>query len=354
LRTIRGRSTPEPLEVSEGLRLLLSGVLGAALAFAAVPVAIAVARRTGFLDAPSGYKAHLRPTPYLGGAAVLAAAAPVVVLLGDGATAALWPLLVGAVGLAVVGTVDDRLNLSPWLRVGLEVLAAWLLWANDLGWTFLGSDIANLLLTTFWVVGIVNAFNLMDNLDGAAAGVGATCAAGVVVLASLGNAVSLAVLATALLGALLGFLRFNLARPARIFLGDGGSMPLGFLLAGALMAAPMGELTGWATVAAAVLMVGLPVFDTTLVVVSRRRRGAAVFSGATDHTTHRLLAVAGTPRAVAKVLVGAQAALCAAAIGATQLGEAALIVTACAVLVLGATTLAVAEGPGWTPVSDDS
>jgi UDP-GlcNAc:undecaprenyl-phosphate GlcNAc-1-phosphate transferase len=339
--------------VAEGLRLLLAGVLAAALTAITVPAAIAVARRTGLLDVPTGYKAHLRPTPYLGGAAVLAAAAPAVLVLGDGAVGELWPLLLGAVGLAVVGAVDDRLNLSPWLRVGLEVLAAWLLWDTGLGWSLFDSDVANLLLTASWVVAIVNAFNLMDNLDGAAASVAATSAACVAVLASIGGAMPLALLAIALAGSLLGFLRFNLSRPARIFLGDGGSMPLGFLLAGALMTVPMGELSGWAAVAAATLAVGLPVFDTTLVVVSRRRRGAQVFSGATDHTTHRLLALVGTPHAVAGVLVGAQGMLCAAAIEATQLGEGALIATVF-VLVLGAATLAVAEGPRWTPVSDDS
>lgn len=340
--------------MSEVPRLLLALALSAALASATVPLAIAAARRTGFLDSPRGYKAHLRPTPYLGGAAVLAAALPAVLLLGNGAVDGLWPLLLGALGLAVVGAVDDRVNLSPLLRVVLEVAAAWLLWENDLGWSFLASDAANLLLTAFWVIAIVNAFNLMDNLDGAASSVASVSAACVAILAAIAGATPLAVLAIALCGALLGFLRFNLARPARIFLGDGGSMPIGFLVAGMLMTVPMGELSGWAAFAAAVLAAGLPVFDTTLVVISRRRRGAPVLSGATDHTTHRLLGILGTPQAVAAVLVAAQAVLCAAAIEATRLGDAALVAVAAAAIALGAMTIAVAEGPRWTPVSDDS
>jgi len=105
---------------------------------------------------------------------------------------------------------------------------------------------------------------------------------------------------------------------------------------------------------AATLAVGLPVFDTILVVLSRRRRGAAVFSGARDHTTHRLNAVLRSPRAVAAALVVTQSALCALAIEATRTGRGAAIVVACFALVLGAATIAIVEGSRWTPVSDDS
>ena len=103
------------------------------------------------------------------------------------------------------------------------------------------SDAANLLLTALWVIGVVNAFNLMDNLDGAAASVAAVSAACVGALAVIGDDVPLAVIAFALCGALAGFLRFNLARPSRIFLGDGGSMPIGFLLAGCADGRPDGR-----------------------------------------------------------------------------------------------------------------
>ncbi len=265
-----------------------------------------------------------------------------------------WPLLVGTLGLSLVGTVDDRLNLSPFLRVGTEILAAWLLWNEGLGWSFFTSDPANFLLTAFWVTGIVNAFNLMDNLDGAASSVAAVSAACVAALALIGSDPALAVIATALCGALVGFLRFNLARPARIFLGDGGSMAIGFLLAGGLMAAPMGELSGWASLLAAAVAVGLPVFDTAMVVLSRRRRGAPVFSGATDHTTHRLRAFLKTPRAVAGVLAAMQAALCGLAIEATRLGTNAALALGCFALLLGMVLVLAVDGPKWTPVSDDS
>lgn len=121
------------------------------------------------------------------------------------------------------------------------------------------------------------------------------------------------------------------------------------------MVVPMEDLTGWSALAAASLAVGLPVFDTALVVVSRRRRGAQVFSGATDHTTHRLLGVLRAPRAVALALAAGQAGLCGLAIEATRLGPEAALVIGSIVLLLGAATIIAVEWPTrWTPVSDDA
>lgn len=340
--------------MGEGFRPLVALALAALLTGLTVPIAISLATRLGFLDVPSGFKAHLRPTPYLGGAAVLAAALPTTALLDPGIASRYWPLLGGALAMAALGACDDRLNLSPWLRLALEAVAGWVLWSEGLGWSFLHQDLANLLLTVFWVTGLVNAFNLMDNLDGAAASVAASSAAGVAALAAIGGEVPLAALSAALCGALLGFLRFNLAEPARIFLGDGGSMPVGFLVAGALMSAPMGDLSGSAAFAAAALVVALPAFDTTLVVVSRRRRGIRILTGGTDHTTHRLLAALRSPRAVAATLAGAQVSLCGLAVETTRLGESAVLAIATFALLLAAAIIVVAEGPGWAPASGDS
>lgn len=340
-------------EFADGVEVALSFLLAVALTAATVPAAIRVAGRTGFFDAPVGYKSHRRPTPYLGGAAVLAAAAVPILLFGED-LGRYWPLLLAALGMSAVGTVDDRLNLSPFLRVGTEIAAAWLLWSEGLGWSFLDSDLANFLLTAFWVTGVVNAYNLMDNLDGAASSVAAVSAAGVVALAAIGGDPALALIAAALCGSLVGFLRFNLAGPARIFLGDGGSMMIGMVLAGALMSVPMGDLPAWSALLAAALVVGLPAFDTTMVVLSRRRRGVPVFSGATDHTTHRLLPLLKTPRAVAAVLAAMQAALCLLAIEATRLGGEAAIALVCIAALVGLLMVATVDGPRWSPVSDDS
>lgn len=337
--------------MTEGVRLLIAFALAAGLTAITTPVAIWTARRAGFFDEPAGYKAHARPTPYLGGLAVLAAWLPAILVSGAG-LGHYWPLVLGTLSLAAVGTVDDRVNLSPWLRVAAELLAAWFLWREGLGWS-VGSGAANLALTAFWVVGIVNAFNLMDNLDGAATTVAGVAALGLAALAAIGEDLSLAVIALGLGGALAGFLPHNLARPARIFLGDGGSMAVGFLLAGGLMAAPMGKLSGWPAVAAAALVVGLPIFDTTLVVLSRRRRGVPVLSGATDHTTHRLRVSLKSPAAVCAVLALGQLTLCGLAIEATRLGRNAAIVLVCLIVVLGGALVIVADGSWWAPISGD-
>jgi UDP-GlcNAc:undecaprenyl-phosphate GlcNAc-1-phosphate transferase len=340
--------------MSEGWRVGLALALPALLTSLTVPAAIWVARRTDFLDRPQGYKAHLRATPYLGGAAVLVAALPTAALLDTGLVERFWPLLTAAAFLAVIGAIDDRVNLTPWLRLALEAGTGWFLWAEGLGWSFLTPDFLNLLLTAFWVTALVNAFNLMDNLDGAAAAVAAAGFAAITVLAVIGGDTALAVSSAAVLGALAGFLRFNLASPSRIFLGDGGSMPIGFLVAGSLISVPMGHLASWETVVVATLIAGLPIFDTTLVMISRRRRGVPLLTGGRDHTTHRLLGFLKTPRAVAAVMAAAQACLAGLAIEATRLGQVGLAVLACAALALAAAAVAIAEGPAWMPASHDS
>jgi UDP-GlcNAc:undecaprenyl-phosphate GlcNAc-1-phosphate transferase len=126
----------------------------------------------------------------------------------------------------------------------------------------------------------------------------------------IGGDVALAVIVLAVAGACAGFLPYNLSSPSRIFLGDGGSMPVGFIVAGAVMAAPGHSELGFAALLALAPIVALPILDTTLVVISRRRGGRPILSGGRDHLTHRLRAVLGSPRLVALTLATAQAGLC--------------------------------------------
>jgi len=290
------------------LQVILAFALAAGLVQITVPLAIGLAVRTGFLDHPVGYKKHGRSTPYLGGLGVMAAVLPVSVVLGGGSDVLV--IVACAAGLCAVGVIDDRSHLGPVVRVLAEFTAAFALWRADLGWLLWEGNLLDLALTTLWVVGLVNAFNLMDNLDGAAGTVGCISAAGVGLLAATQGEIPIASMSFALAGGCAGFLRFNLARPAKVFLGDGGSMPLGFLVAAGLTAIPSTPGFGTAAVFAVVPLVGLVVLDTSLVVFSRIRRGASVLTGGRDHLTHRLLDLVGTPQHVALVLAGAQAALC--------------------------------------------
>ena len=299
----------------------------------AAPVAWRLAVRIAFFDHPVGYKEHMHPTPYLGGAAVMAGILAGTLIFG--AAGDYKRMLVAALVICAIGTLDDRIGLGVTLRLLTQVATGVALWAVDLGWTMLPSTSANLALTIVWIVGITNAFNLMDNQDGAAGTVGAVCSAGAGALALIQGAVPLAVIAFAVSGACLGFLPYNLAKPPRIFLGDGGSMPIGLLVACMIMAIPDGQLD-WTLLFAAAPLAGLPILDTTLVVVSRLRRRAPVLSGGRDHLTHRLLGMLGSERKVTLILAVMQAALCGLSIALFQLDQATVVAVTATYLAAGA------------------
>ena len=321
-------------------------VVAALVTWLATPIAIALAHATGFIDRPVGYKGHGRPTPYLGGSAVMAGILVAALVFG-GATGPAALLLAGALGLWVVGTADDRVNLSPFLRLAIEIGFGALLFATGHGWAVFGNMELDLALTCFWVAGIVNAVNLMDNMDGAAATVGGISVAGAGLLAALTGNPALAVLCFAAAGACAGFLPRNLARPSRIFMGDGGSMPLGLLLAGASMAAASGAVQGAASLAAAGAIVGLVILDTTLVTVSRRRGGRPLLTGGRDHLTHRLRTRLGTPQAVAALLAMSQVVLCAAAVTLAVADPVALLPFGALLVLVAARLIWLLESPPW-------
>lgn len=338
-----------PYEMS----VLGAGTLALLTSFGATPFAIALARRTEFYDRPGGYKAHARPTPYLGGLVVVFGWLVGTVVF----TGALWrlaPIVIGVLLLCALGTLDDRVNVSRWLRILFEIGAAVALWASGLGWSLFASDIANLVLTTLWVLAVTNAFNLMDNLDGAASSVALVSAAGASVLALVGGDAAVAVVAVALVGACAGFLPYNLASPARIFLGDGGSLPIGFVVAAVIMAAEPASEPGALALITAIVLVGLPALDTTMVFVSRWRRGLPLLAGGRDHLTHRSLRRLGSPRAVALALGALQCALCVIAIAAHLLAPAAIAVIGALYLAGIAIATYVLDGPAWAPTPADA
>jgi UDP-GlcNAc:undecaprenyl-phosphate GlcNAc-1-phosphate transferase len=192
-------------------------------------------------------------------------------------------------------------------------------------------------MTIGWVVLAVNSLNLLDNLDGAAASVAAASALGIAVIAiATGGAAWAAVVSAGVLGACLGFLPFNLSRPARVFLGDGGSTVIGFLIAVSAMGALNGEPSDSVYLAAG-LLIAVPLLDTALVLISRHRRGIAMLSGGCDHLTHRVNSWVHDPRKVALELAALQATLCAIALFAILLGPVAIaIATGCYVIAAAA------------------
>ena len=327
--------------MEDGLRSLLALVGAGALALITVPLARRAALATDFLDHPRDYKNHADAIPYLGGAGVLAAFAVSAAIFGD-ALSRIPSVLALAALLMLMGTADDRRPLGPGIRFMVQVGAALALWLDGIRWEPFGIVALDLPITLIWVAGLTNAFNLLDNIDGAAATVGAVSAAGIGAVALGAGEGELAAVAWALSGACAAFLVFNLSESRKIFLGDGGSMPIGFLIAALAMLLPAAQPE--AAVLAAVPLAAGAIFDTTLVVISRYRRGVGILTGGRDHSTHRLLALLGTPRRVCMLLAVATALLCGLAYAMYQMSEPALLLATGIYVAIGLILLAVFEG----------
>jgi UDP-GlcNAc:undecaprenyl-phosphate GlcNAc-1-phosphate transferase len=335
-----------------GLHLAFAGALAAALAFAATPVAIRVANSLQFWDRPAAaaYKAHARPTPYLGGSAVMLAFV-VVLLTSSGDQSRTFPLLGGVAVMWGLGTLDDRRHVSPYLRVGVELLLAVGLWALGLGWHLGIAGPVDLVLTCVWVVAVVNAFNLFDNMDGAAGTMGLVVSGSAAILGALHGDTWLAAVSAALCGSCLGFLPYNLASPtARIFLGDGGSMPIGFSVAAVVMIGASHAVPAWQALLVGLLLVGLPALDTTLVVISRRRRGISILTGGRDHLTHRMRRRLRTAGAVAVTLGSVQIVLAAFALVAAEGGSSLIIAGGVLYVMVAGAAIALLETQQARPV----
>ncbi|HEY5343866.1 MAG TPA: MraY family glycosyltransferase, partial [Solirubrobacteraceae bacterium] len=323
-------------------RLPIGLALAAMVVYATTPFAIGLADRLQFYDKPAGYKGHARPTPYLGGAAVMGGF--IIALL---ATAGDWrktiPLVGGVALLWAVGTIDDRRTVRPEWRVLVELALAWMVWASGLGWHLHMGGGVDLALTCLWVLGIVNAFNLFDNMDGAASTMALVVSAGAALIGIIRGDAWLAVGAASLGGACLGFLPRNLFPPARIFLGDGGSMPMGFAVAVLVMVAATTSVSAWQSLLVALLLVGIPALDTSLVIVSRRRRGVSILKGGRDHLTHRARRFLPSARAVALTLGAVQAVVSVLAILASQGGSSFIVIGAILYLLAAAIAIVVLE-----------
>ena len=322
--------------------------VAAAVTICATPLARRLAIKTSFYDHPVGYKEHARATPYLGGAAVMAGLVLGAEIPGE-ELAHLAPLLASALALLAVGTIDDRRALPVAPRLAAQAAVAAFLWATGWGWDVLGSGAADLALTVLWVLGVVNAFNLMDNIDGAASAVAAASAAGAGALALVQGEAAAAIAALAVAGACLGFLPFNLARPPRIFLGDGGSTPIGLVIAASIMSISNPHL-GWVTPIAFAPLVGLVIFDTALVLVSRRRRGAQLLRGDRSHLTHRLLRRTGSERTVVLSLAALQVGLCALVVVLNELNQFGALRAVAVTALVGLLVLAWLESPRPAPL----
>jgi UDP-GlcNAc:undecaprenyl-phosphate GlcNAc-1-phosphate transferase len=271
--------------------LVFAGAL--VLAVGATPAARWLAPRAGFIDRPEARRIHKRPVPRLGGAAIYLAVIVAALVLGRQYNFTQFgAILIGATGMSFLGLVDDRWGLRPLIKALAQVLAALLLYANGIYVGVFHYPILNLLTTILWVGFITNAINFLDNMDGLATGVSAIAAAFFALMCAFSEQYLVGALAIAVLAACLGFLFYNL-NPASIFMGDSGSQFLGFTLAAIGVKLRFPDNSDFVTWMVPVLVMGLPIFDTTLVIVSRlRRRLNPATTPGKDHTSHRL-AMAG-------------------------------------------------------------
>lgn len=263
------------------------------------PLARRLALHTGVVDAPAARKLHSAPVPLLGGAAIYGAFVLALIIFGDRFyIRELIGILLGATLISLFGLADDRWGLSSYLKLGGQLVAGCMLIIGGAQVQLFAQPWLNWAITLLWVVGITNALNLLDNMDGLSGGITTVAAAFFLLLAALGNPPQLLVgaMAAALIGACIGFLRYNL-NPATIFMGDTGSLFLGFLLAALGIKLRFPSNVPWITWLVPVCVLAVPIFDTTLVTVSRLRRGLNPLTAAgKDHLSHRLVALGLTRR----------------------------------------------------------
>jgi UDP-GlcNAc:undecaprenyl-phosphate GlcNAc-1-phosphate transferase len=293
------------------LILLTLGFTSFVVAFAITPLCRNLAIRWGLVDHPDNIrKLHTRPIPRIGGIPIfIACLVSFAVLLlfhpGSGQIVrgpfgVIRSLLPAAIIIFLTGLIDDLFGAKPWQKLGAQFVAATVavlsgVQINNIAWHNFPSWVG-VIVTVIWLIGCTNAFNLIDGMDGLAAGVGLVATTVTLIAALLGHNIGMAFAIIPIVGALLGFLRFNFS-PATIFLGDSGSLLIGFLLGcySVLWSQKSATILG---MTAPVIALSIPLLDTGLAIIRRFLRSQPIFVGDHEHIHHKLLARGLTPRRV--------------------------------------------------------
>lgn len=281
------------------IQIALIALVALTFSMVATPLMRRVALRAGIVSVPRTRDMHIAPVPLLGGAAIYAAFVTALLLFGDRFyIRELVGILLGATLISLFGFADDRWGLGALAKLGGQVMAGAVLVLGGTQVQLFPQPWLNWVLTIVWVVGITNALNFLDNMDGLSGGVATIAAAFFLLLAAMNTPrqVLVGAMAAALIGACVGFLRYNL-NPATIFMGDAGSLFIGFVLAALAIKLRFLGNTPLVTWMVPVCVLALPIFDTALVVVGRLWRGVNPFTTAgKDHLSHRLHALGLTRR----------------------------------------------------------
>ncbi|HXX40396.1 MAG TPA: MraY family glycosyltransferase [bacterium] len=310
--------------------LLVAGVLGLAVAYLLTPAVLWIATQFGVVTMPGGRHIHTRPVPRLGGLAVYAAFVaavvvglpverPIHVVFGAARILVTIPytpaidrpivgLLLGTTLITVIGAIDDIRGISPLVKLAGQLLAAVIVLPFGVGMDVLSNPLGGMffvgplgaVVTVAWLVALCNVMNLIDGVDGLATGIATIAGATLLVASYLRGDVGTAILAAALMGAALGFLPYNF-NPARIFLGDTGSMLLGYVLGGLSVLGTYKSYTALSLLVPLAAL-GVPVADTALAIARRWRSGQPIFQADTGHLHHQLLRQGLSPRQTVAVL----------------------------------------------------
>ena len=280
------------------LQYLLLFAVVAIAAFSVTPIFRKIARGAKLLDYPGGRKLQTSPVAYLGG---LAVAAPITLgsllvvftsLSSDLKNQFFLGLILPSLAIAFIGLLDDLYQLLPWPRFiaqsGVGVITSIVLYLSDGGVQLFDNPWINGVLTSVWVVTIINALNFMDNMDGLATSLSIVISLSLFILSYLNGQYLVAALCMALAAACIGFLFWN-RRPASIYLGDAGALYLGFLLAAISIRVDVNSDAQILRILVPLLIFAIPVIDITQVVISRMFRGKSPFEGGRDHLSHLLL-----------------------------------------------------------------
>jgi UDP-GlcNAc:undecaprenyl-phosphate/decaprenyl-phosphate GlcNAc-1-phosphate transferase len=306
------------------------------------------ALRVGMVDCPGPRKVHAAPIPLLGGLAIYSGVALAFLFVIHGpAFSQVVGIFAGASLVAAVGFLDDRGLLHHQIKLflampasavilfasGIRAQVFSVIWPGRAGWW------CDTVLTLVWVVGITAAFSILDHMDGLCAGVAATSSLFFAILALHSGQWLVGTMAASVMGAAIGFLRWNFS-PAKIFMGDGGAMFLGFLMATlALKLRPEGRPP--ATWLVPLLILGVPIFDTALVSISRSRRGLLPFTTpGKDHTAHRLSNLGLQHRAAVLLLYGLGMIFGVAALALSHLGSGSALGFAAGIAIAGLAAVA--------------
>lgn len=276
------------------------------------------ARRYGFIAKPKSDRWHKKPTAMLGGIAIFLPTVLISLLFVKQDTESLI-ILGSSTWLFLVGLIDDLVNVKPYQKLFGQIIGVSMILTGGITlatlhpeststflippWT--NSQIINLCITAFWLVGITNAINLLDNMDGLAAGISTIAAFSLALGFAASGQPQEVILISIFIGALLGFLVFNF-NPASIFMGDCGSMFVGFYLAGSVLLTEVGGRSRGILLVLAVpaLILFVPIFDTTFVTILRKVWGRKASQGGRDHTSHRLVALGLSERSAVLMLYG--------------------------------------------------